>query len=316
MFSRWPIPFPEISYDEAKAARPDVIIATGRSDYPNQVNNVLGFPFIFRGALDVRARAINEAMKLAATRALAALAKEDVPDSVLRAYGISRLQFGPEYIIPKPFDPRVLIWESAAVAEAAMQSGVAQVTVDLDEYREQLQRRLGRTYAVMQNIRIRAKTAPKRIVFSEGEHEKIIRASVRLVEENIARPILLGRPAVIEGKFRELGLGKVKAEIVDPASFHAPFPLCGGVLRATSSLWHHPYGSPRVDAQQQLFRRHDGSHGRCRWLHCRRQSALPRNHASRAANYPNPPGGGPCFRTLCDGDAQRRLLFRGYHRQH
>jgi malate dehydrogenase (oxaloacetate-decarboxylating)(NADP+) len=157
-------------------------------------------------------------MKLAATRALAALAKEDVPDSVLRAYGVSRLQFGPEYIIPKPFDPRVLIWESAAVAEAAMQSGVAQITVDLEEYREQLQRRLGRTYAVMQNIRFRAKAAPKRIVFSEGEHEKIIRASVRLVEENIARPILLGRPAVIEGKFKELGLGKVKADIVDPAA--------------------------------------------------------------------------------------------------
>ena len=171
------------------------------------------FPFIFRGALDVRARAINEEMKLAATRALAALAKEDVPDSVLRAYGVSRLQFGPDYIIPKPFDPRVLIWVSSAVAEAAMQSGVAQITVDLDEYREQLQRRLGRTYAVMQNIRIRAKAAPKRIVFSEGEHEKIIRASVRLVEENIAHPILLGRPAVIEAKFQELGLGKVKAEI-------------------------------------------------------------------------------------------------------
>ncbi len=128
---------------------------------------------------------------------------------MLRAYGVSRLQFGPEYIIPKPFDPRVLIWESAAVAEAAMKSGVAQVTLDLDEYREQLQRRLGRTYAVMQNIRHRAKAAPKRIVFSEGEHEKIIRASVRLVEENIAHPILLGRPAVIENKFQELGLGKV-----------------------------------------------------------------------------------------------------------
>jgi malate dehydrogenase (oxaloacetate-decarboxylating)(NADP+) len=211
-------PVPEISYDEAKAARPDVVMATGRSDYPNQVNNVLGFPFIFRGALDVRARAINEPMKLAATRALAALAKEDVPDSVLRAYGVSRLKFGPEYIIPTPFDPRVLIWESAAVAEAAMQSGVARITVDLDEYREQLQRRLGRTYAVMQNIRSRARTAPKRIVFSEGEHEKIIRASVRLVEENIAQPILLGRPAVIEAKFHELGLGKVKAEIIDPVS--------------------------------------------------------------------------------------------------
>ena len=209
-------PIPEISYDEAKAARPDVIIATGRSDYPNQVNNVLGFPFIFRGALDVRARAINEEMKLAATRALAALTKEDVPDSVLRAYGVSRLQFGPEYIIPKPFDPRVLIWESSAVAEAALKSGVAQLTLDLDEYREQLQQRLGRTYAVMQNIRHRAQAAPKRIVFSEGEHEKIIRASVRLVEENIAHPILLGRPAVIENKFQELGLGKVDVEIIEP----------------------------------------------------------------------------------------------------
>jgi malate dehydrogenase (oxaloacetate-decarboxylating)(NADP+) len=209
-------PVPEISYDEAKAARSDVIVATGRSDYPNQVNNVLGFPFIFRGALDVRARAINEEMKLAATRALAALAKEDVPDSVLRAYGVSRLQFGPEYIIPKPFDPRVLIWESSAVAEAALKSGVAQITLDLDEYREQLQQRLGRTYAVMQNIRNRAKAAPKRIVFSEGEHEKIIRASARLVGENIAHPILLGRPAVIEHKFQELGLEKNSIEVVEP----------------------------------------------------------------------------------------------------
>ena len=209
-------PVPEISYDDARAARADVIIATGRSDYPNQVNNVLGFPFIFRGALDVRARAINEEMKLAATRALAALAKEDVPDSVLRAYGVSRLQFGADYIIPKAFDPRVLIWVSAAVAEAAMKSGVARITVDLDEYRDQLQRRLGRTDAVMQNIRHRAQAAPKRVVFSEGENEKIIRASVRLVEENIAHPILLGRSAVIEAKFHDLGLGKVKAEVIDP----------------------------------------------------------------------------------------------------
>ena len=124
-------PIPEIGYEEAKAARPDAIVATGRSDFPNQVNNVLGFPSIFRGALDVRARAINEEMKVAATQALAALAKEDVPDSVLRAYGLARLQFGPEYIIPKPFDPRVLIWVSAAVAEAAMRTGVAQVQIDL-----------------------------------------------------------------------------------------------------------------------------------------------------------------------------------------
>ncbi len=241
-------PVPEISYDEAKAARPDVIIATGRSDYPNQVNNVLGFPFIFRGALDVRARSINEAMKLAATRALAALTREDVPDAVLRAYGVSRLQFGPEYIIPKPFDPRVLIWESAAVAEAAMESGVAQLTLDLAEYREQLQRRLGRTYAVMQNIRYRAKTAPKRIVFSEGENERIIRASVRLVDEKIAQPILLGRRTVIEHKFQELGLGKVKAEIVDPIASTRLSPYVDEFFRLRQR-----YGITRTEAREWML---------------------------------------------------------------
>ena len=213
-------PVAEISYPDAKAARPDVIMATGRSDYPNQVNNVLGFPFIFRGALDVRARAINEEMKIAATHALAALAKEDVPDSVLRAYGVSRLQFGPEYIIPTPFDPRVLIWESSAVAQAAMETGVAQVKIDLEEYREQLARRMGRTYEVMQSVRQNAKAAPKRIVFSEGEHEKILRAAYRLIDEKIAQPILLGRRDVIETKLQDLGLTKMRAEVIEPA--HSP----------------------------------------------------------------------------------------------
>src|SRR6266700_3083624 len=137
-------PDPEITYEAALGARPDAIVATGRSDYPNQVNNVLGFPFIFRGALDVRATTINDDMKLAATRALASLAKEDVPDSVRRAYGLERLEFGREYLIPKPFDPRVLIWEASAVAQAAMDTGVAQVPVDLKQYREELERRLGK----------------------------------------------------------------------------------------------------------------------------------------------------------------------------
>ena len=148
-------PDPEITYEEAKASRPDVIIATGRSDYPNQVNNVLGFPFIFRGALDVRATAINEEMKLAATRALANLAKEDVPDSVCRAYGVPRLQFGREYLIPKPFDPRVLMWEASAVAEAAMRTGVAQEPVDLETYRAQLECRLGKAYEVSRTMWLR-----------------------------------------------------------------------------------------------------------------------------------------------------------------
>jgi malate dehydrogenase (oxaloacetate-decarboxylating)(NADP+) len=134
-------PDPEITYEDARACRKDVIMCTGRSDYPNMVNNVLGFPFIFRGALDVRATEINEEMKLAATRALANLAKEDVPDSVCRAYGVSRLEFGPDYLIPKPFDPRVLVWESSAVAQAAMETGVAQEPVNIEEYREQLKLR-------------------------------------------------------------------------------------------------------------------------------------------------------------------------------
>jgi malate dehydrogenase (oxaloacetate-decarboxylating)(NADP+) len=209
-------PVPEISYDAARAARADLIMATGRSDYPNQVNNVLGFPFIFRGALDVRARAINEQMKVAATHALADLAKQDVPDMVLRAYGLGRLHFGPDYIIPKPFDPRVLLYEASAVAQAAMETGVAQVKVNVEEYREQLSRRLGRTQEVMWNVRQRAKAAPKRIVFSEGEHEKIIRAAYQLTNLKIAHPVLLGRPMVIEDKARELELGKLCAEIIEP----------------------------------------------------------------------------------------------------
>jgi malate dehydrogenase (oxaloacetate-decarboxylating)(NADP+) len=213
-------PVPEISYEGAKAARPDAIIATGRSDLPNQVNNVLGFPFIFRGALDVRARAINEEMKVAATRALADLAKQDVPDMVLRAYGLGHLHFGPDYIIPKPFDPRVLLYEASAVARAAIESGVAQEKVDFEEYREQLSRRLGRTHEVMWNVRQQAKVAPKRIVFSEGEHEKIIRAAYQLTNLKIAHPVLLGRPLVIQDKAHELELGKLNVEIIEPA--HSP----------------------------------------------------------------------------------------------
>jgi malate dehydrogenase (oxaloacetate-decarboxylating)(NADP+) len=209
-------PDPEISYEEAKACRSDVIVATGRSDYPNQVNNVLGFPFIFRGALDVRATAINEEMKLAATRALANLAKEDVPDSVCRAYGVQRLQFGREYLIPKPFDPRVLMWEASAVAEAAMRSGVAQQPVDLNIYRAQLERRLGKAYEVSRTMIHKAQANPKQVVFPEGENEKILRACHALVEEKIGHPILLGEATKIQAKARELGVNLLGMRIVDP----------------------------------------------------------------------------------------------------
>ena len=210
-------PDPEITYPDAKACRDDVIMATGRSDYPNQVNNVLGFPFIFRGALDVHATAINEEMKLAATRALAALAKEDVPDSVCRAYGVERLKFGREYLIPKPFDSRVLIWEASAVAEAAMRTGVAQEPINLELYREQLERRLGKAHEISRMMVQRAQLKPKQVVFPEGENEKILRACHWLLEEKIASPILLGNPAVIEAKTSDLGLDLTGARIVDPA---------------------------------------------------------------------------------------------------
>jgi malate dehydrogenase (oxaloacetate-decarboxylating)(NADP+) len=211
-------PDPEIAYDLAVAARPDAIVATGRSDYPNQVNNVLGFPFIFRGALDVRATTINDEMKLAATRALAALAKEDVPDSVRRAYGVERLEYGKEYIIPKPFDPRVLIWEAAAVAKAAMETGVAQQPVDLDEYREALERRLGKARELMRMVIHKARKGPRRVVFPEGEEDKILRAAQILLDEKIATPILLGDEARIRARIADLHLHIDGAEIVDPVS--------------------------------------------------------------------------------------------------
>ncbi len=208
-------PDPEISYEEARATRSDILMATGRSDYPNQINNVLGFPSIFRGALDVHATAINEEMKLAATRALAALAKEDVPDSVCRAYGVDQIRFGRDSIVPRPFDPRVLVWEASAVAEAAMRTGVALEPVDLDEYREQLEKRLGRAHELMRGVTLRAKTAPKRVVFPEGENEKILRACHVLVDEKVARPILLGNERTICAKAAELGISLEGISIVD-----------------------------------------------------------------------------------------------------
>jgi malate dehydrogenase (oxaloacetate-decarboxylating)(NADP+) len=213
-------PDPEIRYEVAKEARPDAIVATGRSDYPNQINNVLGFPFIFRGALDVRARAINEEMKVAAAYALAALTKEDVPDSVLRAYGVDRLKFGEDYIIPKPLDPRVMLWESPAVAKAAMQTGVARVQVDLEDYRKQLAFRQGMGEQIRFFFTNKARNLPvkKRIVFAEGEETKIIRAAAQMVEEGIGIPVLVGRPEVIGEQIKNLGV-ECCVEIVNPGEF-------------------------------------------------------------------------------------------------
>lgn len=213
-------PDPEITYPDAKAARPDVIMATGRSDYPNQVNNVLGFPFIFRGALDVRARAINMEMKIAAARALAELAKEDVPDEVIAAYGGERFSFGPEYIIPKPFDSRVLTRESIAVAKAAVETGVARQPIDdWDEYAARLERRIhGRMHQVTRSLQTKARRGGlKRIVLSDSTEEKVLRAAITLADEQIAQPVLLGAPDVIRQRAADVGLDLEGVEIFDPA---------------------------------------------------------------------------------------------------
>ncbi len=210
-------PDPEITYPDAKAAREDVIMATGRSDYPNQVNNVLGFPFIFRGALDVRATAINEPMKVAAARALAGLAKQDVPESVCRAYGVDKFTFGRDYIIPKPFDPRVLLWEAPAVAKAAMETGVALKPIaDFDAYRENLERHFGPAQTVMRKIINKAKQNPKKIVFPEGTEDKILRAAQIILDEKVGTPILLGPQEAIVQKIEALGIEIKGVEIVDP----------------------------------------------------------------------------------------------------
>jgi len=214
-------PTPEISYEEAIAARPDIIVATGRSDNPNQVNNVLGFPFIFRGAMDVRASTINEEMKLAATLAIAALAKEPVPDYVNLAYGSKNLSFGADYIIPKPIDNRLISAVSSAVAKAAIESGVAKLKIsDWDAYRTELENRLGKDNKLMRSLADKAKSNPKRIVFSEADNYKILKAAQVVRDEGIAKPILLGDKQKIlkiaEDNFIDLS----DMQLIDPLVEH------------------------------------------------------------------------------------------------
>jgi malate dehydrogenase (oxaloacetate-decarboxylating)(NADP+) len=214
-------PDPEILPSQVAEVRDDAIMATGRSDFPNQVNNVLGFPFIFRGALDVRARKINDEMKLAAVKALADLAREGehgLPEEVVRAYPGERFSFGPNYIIPKPFDPRVLLYEATAVAKAAMETGVARIQIDLDEYREGLEKYLGRSREIMRTVMNQAKTQSKRIVFPEGREERILRAAEILREEGICEPILIGSEREITYRANEFGVSLEGIQVIDQRS--------------------------------------------------------------------------------------------------
>ena len=211
-------PDPEITPEEVAQVRGDAIMATGRSDYPNQVNNVLGFPFLFRGALDVRARRIDEGMMLAATKALAELARDDVPESVARAYGQDEFAFGRDYLIPKPFDPRILLHVAPAVAEAAAESGAARKQLDPDEYRARLEASLGPGREVMRQIRARARKDPARVVLADGYNERVLRAAAQVMEEGIAQVVLVGKPEKVRRKGDELGLDLGEVECVHPAA--------------------------------------------------------------------------------------------------
>ena len=253
-------PDPEIMYDEAVSVREDLIMATGRSDFPNQVNNVLGFPFIFRGALDVRAVAINDEMKMAATLALAKLAKEKVPEMVLRAYGGEDFTFGKEYIIPKPFDPRVLWYVAPAVAKAAIETGVAKIKeMDWQKYEEKLKERLGLSKELIRVMIHKAQKHPLKVVFPEGEEEKIIRAAHVVHNDNMAFPVLLGNEKIIKEEIERLGFDQNEFQIFDPEAsdkrikyaeaFHKKRSRKGATLKDTKNLMKKPnyFGSMMVE---------------------------------------------------------------------
>ena len=246
-------PDPEILPSEVAEVRDDAIMATGRSDFPNQVNNVLGFPFIFRGALDVRARKINDEMKLAAVRALAEIAKQGeqgLPDEVRRAYPGERFEFGPRYIIPKPFDPRVLLDESAAVARAAMETGVARIQIDLDEYRERLEKYRGPSREVMRAVVNQAKASPRRIVFPEGIEDRVLRAVQLLAEEEICEPVLLGTESDIRERAGALGVDLSGVQIIDQKTSEKRV-----FYRKEMVSLRRRRGVTEVDADRLLYRR-------------------------------------------------------------
>ena len=255
-------PDPEITPEDVAEVRGDAITATGRSDYPNQVNNVLGFPFLFRGALDVRATQINEPMMLAATEALADLAREEVPEAVALAYGGDQFEFGPDYIIPKPFDPRVLWYVAPAVAKAAMETGPARVVIDLDEYRDRLMASLGPGREVMRWMATRARRRPMRVVLADGENESVIRAAAQITDEGVARLTLIG-PAFADrtqGAQSRCRHGTVR-DRGSPGRRGACRRLRGGSVLPSTAEGADPGRGPRADDALRLLRGDDGQAG-------------------------------------------------------
>ena len=229
-------PDPEILPEEVLEVRDDAIMATGRSDYPNQVNNVLGFPFLFRGALDVRAREINAEMMLAATHALAELARAEVPEAVASAYSDEEFTFGPDYIIPKPFDPRVLFFVAPAVARSAIETGVARTTIELEGYRDRLMASLGPGREAMRWLTTRARRSPAKVALVDGENDRVLRAAAQIVEEGVARPVLIGRPHRIRPRAETLGVDLTGVEIIHPAE---------------EEDWRHTYAGELYDLRKR-----------------------------------------------------------------
>ena len=316
--SPWPTPIRRSPTKMPLAARPDAIVATGRSDYPNQVNNVLGFPFIFRGALDVRATTINDEMKLAATHALAALAKEDVPDSVLRAYSIDRLEFGREYIIPKPFDPRVLIWEASAVAQAAMETGVAQQPVDIKQYREELESRLGKANEVMRGMINKAQQQPKRdrLPRRRGRQDPARLPDPAGREDRAARSCWATRRRSAR-RIEELHLHLEGVADRRSQPVRAPRGVHRGVLQPAAAQGHHAHRGRTDHPQPDHVRQHDGAARRRRRADRRPDHALSRHHPPGAAGDRRAPRTAQGGRRVRADHAEGRHLLPGRrHGQH
>ncbi len=305
-------PDPEITYEEARAVREDLIMATGRSDYPNQINNVLGFPSIFRGALDVHATTINEEMKLAASYALAALAKEDVPDSVCRAYGVESLKYGRDYIIPTPFDPRVLVWEATAVAKAAIETGVAQNPVNLDEYRDQLENRLGKgAWPDAGNDSQGAGEPQARGLSPKVRTRRSCAPAISWSTRRLPLPVLLGRKTEIERKAAELGVSARRHDHRRSRHCASPDRVRRGAVSAAAAPRRNPGLGRRTDERPQCARLDDGAHGRCRRARLRRLAELSRHHPAglagdrRARRHPQGLG------HLSDHHPQGRFVLPG-----
>jgi malate dehydrogenase (oxaloacetate-decarboxylating)(NADP+) len=309
-------PDPEITFEEAKASRSDVIMATRRSDYPNQVNYVLGFPFIFRGALDVRATAINEEMKLAATHALAALAKEDVPDSVCHANGVERLQFGREYLIPKPFEPRVLLWEAAAVARAAMETGAAREPINLELHREQLERRFGRAHEVARMMAHKGRVLRGKWFFRKEITKKSCAPAIPWWKKRLPRRSCWGMRKSSIGKRRISGWFGRGADR-RACEFHSARTLHGGTFPAAAAARCDTHRGAFSDPESQLFRLHDAVSGRCGCSGVRGEPAFPGYDPAGSGNRAR---AGRVAQSVWllrhDHQQGRSVLPRGYQREY